>query len=395
MRKASLLSALTGAFIIETQKQLSEDPVVTAAILLSHIVRQLNSSISLPPTSLDSFVQPSPGARAVNSLFFTSLGLSLGNVTLGLLCLQWIRGLQLEPPDILTKDYPSFHCARHHGFRKWGAKGLIMALPLLLLGSLVCFFAGLLFFVSTEDWVVAAPLHVVLVTIFTILVVTTILPAIVLVGYTAFHHGADSEDYAPLPPFRSLQSWIVLQIGLYLSRTKVTNTLFRVLNVVVYDGSVSDLWQCPDWGRIDMTWLKFTKNFLAKEKLVLPLILSTGHDEDMEVIRRCYEESSLKSSTKSDADHRKLEVFRRFIQYGTKLPPNTLRQLYTCHIGNLVRIINEGTLKFSDLGDLSIEINNMDLTDFSDTKGTLLATFLHVTADTLMPQRNSSNFYTL
>ena len=337
---------------------------------------QLNATIYLPPTTLLPFTQPSPGARAVNSLFFTSLGLSLGNVTLGLLCLQWIRGLQLEPPDILAKDYPSFRCARHHGFRKWGAKGLIIALPLLLLGSLVCFFAGLLFFVSTEDWVVAAPLHVVLVTIFAILVVTTLLPAIVLVGYTAFHHGADSKDYAPLPPFRSLQSWIVLQICLYLGRLNITHTFFRAFSLVVYDGSVSDLWQCPDWGRIDMTWLKFTKNFLAKEKLVLPLILSTGHDDDMEVIRSCYEEASLKSSTSSAPGRSKLEVFRRFIQYGTKLPPNTLRQLYACHIGNLVRIINEG-ISFSDLGDLSIEIANMDLTDFSDTKGTdIQLTFL-------------------
>ena len=58
---------------------------------------------------------------------------------------------------------------------------MVLVLPLLLLLAVTTFIAALLFYISAEDWVVAAPLCVILVSIFGILPYTTILPAIILI----------------------------------------------------------------------------------------------------------------------------------------------------------------------------------------------------------------------
>jgi len=345
-----LLSALTGAFVIETGKQLSEDPAVLSTFLLSQIVVQLNASIVLPSASLHQFAGPSPNTRAVNSLLYVSLALSLANVTLGLLCLQWIRELKSDPPGILDADYPSIRCVRYHGLEKWGAKGIVNSLPVLLLASLVCFFAGLLFHVFAEDWVVAVPASVVLSATFAILVLTTILPAIVVIRYTAFHPGGGVGAYGTMPPFRSLQSWLVLQLGIWF----VQSTLLK--SARAFRSSLRDLQQCPDWARIDFLWTQFTKTSISQEKLLLPLILSAGDNVGMEVILNCYQDDFGPIATASLTNQR-LDAFRHFASsYAGRLPPNTLEHVSNGLIDNLVRLVNDG-VEFADLADLSVELS--------------------------------------
>ena len=147
---------------MESQKRLSEDPTLTSAVVLLQIARQLNESIGLPDTRLKAFGRPSPVERAFNSLFYASLGLSLANVTLGLLCMQWIRGMKYESPGTPSDNYPALRFCRYLGFEQWGAKGIIAALPLLLLSALLTFCAGLLAFASDGDWIASIPLYIIL-----------------------------------------------------------------------------------------------------------------------------------------------------------------------------------------------------------------------------------------
>ena len=114
---------------MESQKSLSEDPVVTSTLILSQIARQLNQSIALPDTTLATFSGPTSLDRAVNSIFYGSLALSLGSVTLGLLCLQWIRGMKSEPPGLTSREYHSLRYAKFQAFDVWGARYIMLHLP--------------------------------------------------------------------------------------------------------------------------------------------------------------------------------------------------------------------------------------------------------------------------
>ena len=347
--QSSLLSALTGAFVIETQKDLSEDPVVTAAVLLSHIAMQLNASIALPPSTLQSFSNPSPNARAVNSLLYVSLGFSLSNVTLGLLCLQWLRELKSDTPGVSDRYYSSLHSTRHIGFQKWGAKALVNTLPLLLLSSLACFFAGLLFHVSTIDWVTSLPVSVVLGVTFGVLVLTTLLPAVVVAGCAAFHGGALVGGYPPIPPYHSLQSWIALQLTIAILR----NPVFKVFNTVSY--ALKELKNCPDWGRINLFWQTHTS---WTDPILLPLIHSSSNSARMDDVALCLRDTRvLKQTPNGNLVKMNMETLRYFIEhYSAVLPSCTLIDIERKLIIQLIHYFNDGS-NLADIGDLVFESN--------------------------------------
>ena len=351
---------MTATFIIESQKDLSEDPAKTAAVLLSFIAMQFNGSASPPSTSIELFNRAPPIARAITSLFYVSLALSLANVTLGLLSLQWIRDLTFEPPGILDKDFLHFRCVRYDGFRKGGGKGVIVVLPVILLLSLGTFFAGLLIYVSDMDWTVAIPLYVVLTAVFTIMAFTTVIPSFVVVFHTSFHSAGDKSAFTSMPPFRSLQSWIALQIVIYgFSILKAT------LGFQTYD-SFRSLRYCPDWGRVDQLWMRWFSN-LEKESIVAPLILSTSNPEDVENVARCYEEID-PTGQPSSPDATRLRVLRNFVEFGPeKLPPYTLGQVANQLISHLVSMVQRscpikdfGTFSTEDkMGKLLIEVESV------------------------------------
>jgi len=340
---------MTGTFIVETQKQLSDDPLLAPTVLLAFIASQLNGSTGAPVPGINErlYHEPTAIARGINSLFFVSLGLSLANVTLGLLCLQWLRELKLEPPGILSRDYHHFRCVRDHGFQRWGAKGMILALPLLLLSALTTFIAGLLFYVSAEDWVVAAPLYVILVSILGILVYTTILPAIILIRDGGFHPGGGESKFSPMPPFHSLQAWLVLQ-----GAASIVQTLAKWFNITLFN-TFSALRHCPDWGRVDQLWVRWSTS-LKSQSLVLPLALSTSNNDDVKNIMRCYEETMPKLMDSPTPAGRRLAVLRYFVGYGTSLPPNTLGQLTARLVEHFCSMVNSGCA-IEELGSFSVE----------------------------------------
>ena len=339
--------------MIETQKDLSEDPIVTSTLLLSHIAIQLNSSIALPHTTLQPFVGSPPNARAINSLLYVSLGFSLSNVTLGLLCLQWLRELKSDTPGITDSDYTGIRNLRHDGFQKWGAKGIISTLPLLLLASLTCFFAGLLLHVLSTDWVVSLPVFIVIGATFSMLVLTTVIPAVVVAGYAAFHPGGLAGSFPPLPPFHSLQSWIALQTSFAL----LSSPIFK--RVKLKRGTVHMLRQCPDWGRIDLYWDIFCT---VKDSLFLPLILSTDTPSNMDDVVACLDDTDPLPNLNLSPLGLKIRTLRDCIKaYSSKLPSSAENQLISELLTHLVQYLNSG----ADLSDIdhfafesSLELRN-------------------------------------
>ena len=307
---------------------------------------QLNSSIVLPPSTLQPFSNPPPNAQVINSLLYVSLGFSLSNVTLGLLCLQWLRELKADNPGIPDRGYTYVHAVRHTGFQKWGGKVIISALPLLLLSSLTCFFAGLVCHVlSTTDWVVSIPVGVVLGATFAVLVLTTLLPAIVVAGCAAFHKGllAKSGGYPPIPPFHSLQSWISLQLAVTILRSAI----FKKFITSPY--SLRKLKHCPDWGRVTAYW-RFSA--ASTDPILLPFLHSSGNTSRFDDITLClFDIPVFEQCLHPNPVQQKMQILHYFIEkYSKELPPATLQDLNNNIAAHLVRYINDGG-DFSHLDD--------------------------------------------
>ena len=306
---------------------------------------QLNASIALPPTTLQPFSNPPPNARAVNSLFYASLGFSLSNVTLGLLCLQWLRELKADTTVVPDRDFPGLHWVRHHGFQTWGAKGLVNALPLLLLSSLTCFFAGLLIHISTTDWVVSLPVSVVLGVTFAILILTTLLPAVVIARYAAFHPGGYGGGYPPIPPFHSLQSWIAL----HLTITLLKGAIFK--NVAMLRMSLQELKQCPDWGRVSLYWQGFAA---TNRPILLPLVHSIGNPSRMHDVTLCLDDVEGVAANPNSPEA-KITILRTFVgDYSKWLPSRTQDDLKIQLVIRLTNYFNGGA-DLADIGDLDFE----------------------------------------
>ena len=202
--QASLLSAVTASFAVETQKDLQGDPEKVTTFLLAKLVQAQLPNESLPNIDM---IQGPPEAgttdRATNGLLFISLAFSLAVVTLGLLCLQWIREYSRNLGRLSPQDYFQVRLIRDTSFKKWRIEGIVSLLPFLLQLALVSFFAGLIIFLFGADHSVAIPTCIILGITFAFLVVTTLLPIV------HAYSGRLFERFHP-PPFRSPQAWFFL-----------------------------------------------------------------------------------------------------------------------------------------------------------------------------------------
>ena len=310
---------------------------------------QLNQSIVIPATSVSPFDGPSSNSRAINSLFYTSLGLSLANVTIGLLCLQWIRSLGAQCPGIEAKTFLLFRHRRSHAFEAWGAKGMILALPLLLLMSLLSFFIALLISVSSGDWAVASPLYAILIALLAIILVTTFAPAIVNLWHGAMSHWPGD---APFPPFHSLQSWIMFQ-GL-------NNCILLFHHIVGWP--VSNGYRAyhslPDWVQVDQFWaFTLASQLQRRASILFPLTLSFSKAADSELLYHCCSDAFPENEVVGGCG-RRLGIYRRIVENAKGINATALLrvqdQLVRCFVG----LINCGT-PLANLGSLIVE-NNMD-----------------------------------
>ncbi|KAJ3556448.1 hypothetical protein NM688_g2022 [Phlebia brevispora] len=137
---AGLFSAVLTAFNVESYTGLQQDSSNVAVAALTQISSQLSGSPNL------SFVAPSfkPPASAVriNTLWFSSLVLSLVSASLGILIKQWLR-------EYLAGDFTSplewirVQQHRYEGLVRWRVFELAALPPLLLQFALILFLVGL------------------------------------------------------------------------------------------------------------------------------------------------------------------------------------------------------------------------------------------------------------
>ncbi|KAE9409230.1 hypothetical protein BT96DRAFT_1090290 [Gymnopus androsaceus JB14] len=148
---AGLFSASVTSFIIESYGNLQPDNTDTAVILLAQIYRQLSNDTSLESIpsvtqALDSnaFV-PSTSSLVCNVLWFLSLSLSLTAALSATLVQQWTRNyLQATVGHEIQRA--RINAYLYEGITKFHMQGIVTAIPLLLHGSLLLFFAGLVEF---------------------------------------------------------------------------------------------------------------------------------------------------------------------------------------------------------------------------------------------------------
>ena len=247
-----------------------EDPATTSAVVLMQILKQLNQSIELPETTLSIQTTTTSDLRVVNTLYYFSLALSIAVSIIGLLCLQWLQEYKKDAPHLTREKFFDFRHIRYLGFEGWGARTMIASLPLLLILALIAFIGGLLtYLASSTDWVVAAP-------VFVVLLLTTL-----LIGFTTFAPAVMSVlkcmpwKYEPKlnPPFRSAQSWIALKAFL----------AFAKLIPLTVKTRVNLLLKSNNWVQHDTFWTEWTSSQTEGSLQVLLDLFSDSEDDAMQI----------------------------------------------------------------------------------------------------------------
>ncbi|ESK87680.1 hypothetical protein Moror_1884 [Moniliophthora roreri MCA 2997] len=139
---AGLFSAVITAFAIESYQWLSEDPADTTVMLLAQISMQLNASLIALPERPQ--FEPDASSIRINCFWFLSLIFSLTSALFGLLCKQWLREHQRDPPTRTPGEALALRQLRRDSLEKWGVPSFLSALPILLEVALLLFFVGIL-----------------------------------------------------------------------------------------------------------------------------------------------------------------------------------------------------------------------------------------------------------
>ncbi|KAI0087520.1 hypothetical protein BDY19DRAFT_892824, partial [Irpex rosettiformis] len=152
---AGLYSAVLTAFLVDSYKQLQQDPQDTMIFLLQQVVLQTNSFVindrfinsTLPHPNLVPAFVPTLNAQRVNGLWFTSLVLSLISASFCIIVKQWLRQFLS-----IGQSSPRAHLRVRHfrtkGITKYWVFEIAAFLPLLLQISLLFFFIGLCLFTT-------------------------------------------------------------------------------------------------------------------------------------------------------------------------------------------------------------------------------------------------------
>ncbi|KAJ7930055.1 hypothetical protein B0H13DRAFT_913330 [Mycena leptocephala] len=158
---AGLFSATVTAFIIEGYKTLLADSGDTTVHLLTQISLQLSqmtseNSSTIIVSPVPQFV-PSNSALICNILWIISLGLSLCCALIATLVGQWAQDFlhraEMRSEPVVGARIMSY---LYYGIRRFNMHAMVAAIPLLLHGSLLFFFAGLVAFLIPVNVTVMA-----------------------------------------------------------------------------------------------------------------------------------------------------------------------------------------------------------------------------------------------
>ena len=321
----------------------------TTITLLSQLVLQGNQSAILPPGAF-----PSAGTHTqlIIALLYASIALSFAAVTLGILCLQWMDAL-FGKAGMTNEDFCDVREVRFEGFRK-AAGPVVEALPILLLLSLVSFFAALLVYLGVDDWIVAVPVYLVIPLVSIVIISTTLWPSISVLRAIIFPKWLTTFN----PPFQSTQSWLFLRLVIKIANL-IQSCCGRSLPTS-FGARVRQLRQCKEWYQFDALWASWSPE-RCKKSLVLPLTLATGTKANMDALYHCFYEwkhSDRQLEAPDTAGGRPLAVLRFMAsQKGYyQSSASTIREWETRFIDLFVRTLNSGE-PICRLGSMKVEAN--------------------------------------
>ncbi|KAK0186774.1 hypothetical protein F5146DRAFT_936397, partial [Armillaria mellea] len=145
---AGLFSAVLTTFVVQTSQNMQPDYNQASAFLLLEILKATTSNgsqISIPSSPTD-FFSLSRSDEWLNSLWFTSLTLSLITALVAVLVKQWLHQYVAIVSDSSARDRARIRHMRYAGLQSWQVPMIIGMLPVLLHVSLALFFAGLAVF---------------------------------------------------------------------------------------------------------------------------------------------------------------------------------------------------------------------------------------------------------
>ena len=272
--QAGLLAATVTAFIIDSYKNLREDPTSRTNWLLEQVLLEIrNANISnatansLLPTP--STFTPSALNIRLNIFWFMSLSLSLATVLIGILCSQWLREYQrykrLPPMEGI-----SVRQLRYDGLMAWKVPNILLSLPFLLQLSLILFFLGLFDLLWNLNYIVASFVTTVAGLAILFVVVATFLPS------CQRYFGADHRT--PRCPYKSPQAWAVHRLIARVVR--FSNNTFRSSFRAERD---SPFFKDKTWVDADNTWCAMKKQLdptQASNDMVRGLVWVDKHLEN-------------------------------------------------------------------------------------------------------------------
>ncbi|KAJ7652753.1 hypothetical protein DFH06DRAFT_533606 [Mycena polygramma] len=176
---AALFSSILTAFIIESYQSLNPDSGDLTVHFLAQISQQLaasanGSTFDVPrPTTFS----PTTSSIVCNALWFSSLGFSLGCALIATFVQQWARDF-LHKTDMRSAPVirARIFSYLYYGLKRFQMHTVVEIIPLLLHGSLVLFFCGLVAFLIPVNLVMTVIASTVLGIITAVYCTLTLLP---------------------------------------------------------------------------------------------------------------------------------------------------------------------------------------------------------------------------
>ncbi|KAI0760436.1 hypothetical protein C8Q74DRAFT_1296310 [Fomes fomentarius] len=183
---AGLFSAILTAFNMQSYPLLQPDPTDYTLAVLLQISRQLDS-FSVHGSFINSTenarslaqsqtpFQPSSSAVWINTLWFSSLVLSLAAASIALIVKQWLQEVIVGLSGT-SRDSARLRQYRLNGLLKWRVGTIVVALPILLQVALILFLTGMVILLWTLHHTVAAVTSSLVGTLFAAFVVVSMTP---------------------------------------------------------------------------------------------------------------------------------------------------------------------------------------------------------------------------
>ncbi|KAH9852316.1 hypothetical protein C2E23DRAFT_826822 [Lenzites betulinus] len=208
---AGLFSAVLTAFNVESYSLLQPQPMDDAVLAIRQLTQQLNSLSAGEPIAnhIRSANNGDTGSSAflssstivlINTLWFSSLVLSLASASIVLLVKQWLYEVQSGIPGT-SRECARIRQHRLDSLRRWRVSAIVQVIPILLQIALILFLTGLAFLLFNLQRTVGAVTSSLTGVLFVFMMVVTVLP--VFRWGCSYRSPQSSLVYTALRPIRN------------------------------------------------------------------------------------------------------------------------------------------------------------------------------------------------